>query len=333
MGLLSEQGCFLHGIGHFHPDSVIDNAFLEALDIGVDRRWIADRVGIEQRRSVLPLDYIRSTRNRDPRATAECAEYSNIDLSVRAARCALDRARLEPSAIGMVIAGGCSPETTVPAEACRIAAALGVHAIAFDINGSCVSFIVQIHLLNTMDPSALPDFILVVNGESNTRVTDYNDRSVAVLWGDGAAAAVLSRRVPSGLRFTGTLLGTDSSGVDLIRTPTGGHFRQNGNAVQQFAVRRTAELFQGVTASSAANGYFIGHQANLRMLESACRRSGVPAEAHWTNVAMFGNCGAAGAPAVLSEHWPELRGTSVHLGVVGAGLTWGSAHLKGANQP
>jgi 3-oxoacyl-[acyl-carrier-protein] synthase-3 len=328
----TEQGCFLHGLGHFHPDSVIDNAFLEALDIGVDRQWISDRVGIEQRRSVLPLDYIRLTRNRDPRATAECVEYSNIDLSVRAARCALARARLAPSAIGMVIAGGCSPETTVPAEACRIAAALGIHATAFDINGSCVSFLVQIHLLNSMDTSALPDFILVVNAESNTRATDYTDRNVASLWGDGAAAAIVSRRVPSELRFAHTRLGTDPSGADLIRTPTGGHFRQNGHAVQQFAVRRTAALFQDALSGPEAHGYFVGHQANLRMLESACRRSGVSPEAHWTNVATFGNCGAAGAPSVLSEHWHELPGTSAHLGMVGAGLTWGSAHLKGTGQ-
>lgn len=333
MKISNRQGCFLHGIGHFHPSSVIDNAFLEELDIGADRGWIADRVGIEERRSVLPLDYIRLTRNRDPRSSAECAEYSNIDLSVRAARCALDRAHLEPSAIGMVIAGGCSPETTVPAEACRIAAALGIHATAFDINASCVSFLAQIHLLNMMDASALPDFILVVNAESNTRVTDYNDRSVAVIWGDGAAAAILSRRVPSGVRFAGTHFGTDPSGANMIRTPTGGHFRQNGQAVQQFAVRRTAELFQSCTAGLGLNERFVGHQANLRMLESACRRSGVPAEAHWTNVVNFGNCGAAGAPSVLSEHWEELPRTSVHMGMVGAGLSWGSARLSGVGQP
>src|SRR5215813_10089478 len=96
---------YLHSIGHFHPENVLDNLFLESLDIGVDRGWIDERVGIERRRTVLPLDYIRTTRNRDPREAAECAVYSNYETAELASRCALMQAGLQASDIGMVISG------------------------------------------------------------------------------------------------------------------------------------------------------------------------------------------------------------------------------------
>ena len=322
---------FLHSIGHFHPDNILDNDFLESLDIGVDRQWIADRVGIERRRTVLPLDYIRNTRNRDPREAVEYAAYSNEDTAVRASGCALLRAGIDASDIGMVIAGGCSPESTLPAEACRVAAALGITAPAFDLNAGCVSFIAQLHFLSHWQESALPDFVLIVNPENNTRTVDYANRKVAVLWGDGTTAAIVSTRLKGPGRISNTHFLADPSGWRLARTPTGGHFWQDGHAVQSFAVRRTTEMFQlaqGKFGGDRRPSYVIGHQANLRMLESACRRANIPANQHLSCVADFGNCGAAGAPSVLSMHWETLiTGSRVALGVVGAGLCWGSLQI------
>src|SRR5262245_55745694 len=109
-------------VGHFHPETVLDNAFLECLDIGVDASWILERVGIRSRRTVLPLEYIRITKNQDPRAADDAAMYSNAETGARAARVAMDRAGITPSQIGMIIAGGCSPSYSIPAEACVIAA-------------------------------------------------------------------------------------------------------------------------------------------------------------------------------------------------------------------
>src|SRR3954451_25002660 len=117
---------YLHGFGHFHHDNEIDNALLESLDIGTNDAWITERVGIQSRRTVLPLDYIRATRNADLRAAPGAALYSNAETGRRAAVMAIERAGLAPSDIGMVIAGGCSPDTCIPAEAARIARALGL---------------------------------------------------------------------------------------------------------------------------------------------------------------------------------------------------------------
>src|SRR6185369_2080542 len=171
---------YLHSIGHYHPENVLDNQFLESLDIGVDSSWIADRVGIERRHTVLPLDYIRETRNRDPREANECATDSNQETAAKAARIALARAALVPADIGLVISGSCSPQSTLPAEACRIAARLGMTAAAFDLNAGCASFAAQLHFLTQLNDSGLPDFILVVSPENNTRTVNYSDRSTAV---------------------------------------------------------------------------------------------------------------------------------------------------------
>ena len=123
----------LVGLGHFHPENEITNAFLESLDIGTTDEWILDRVGIRSRRTALPLDYIRETKNRDPRRALEAAEYSQAQMGARAARLALDRAGIDAGQIGLVIGGGCAPDTVTPADACNLARELGIESPAFDV--------------------------------------------------------------------------------------------------------------------------------------------------------------------------------------------------------
>jgi len=320
----------IHGVGHFHPENVIDNAFLESLDIGTTDEWILERVGIRERRTVLSLDYIRDTRNADPRASYEASAYTNAQTAGRASRMALERAGLEPGDIGMVIAGGCSPQYLTPAEGCAVAAELGIQSPAFDVNSACSTFVAQLNFLGRMRPETLPDFILIVSSENNTRVVNYSDRATAVLWGDGSSAAVVSPRVPSGVEVRRTTFTSDPSGWDNVTIPTGGFFQQEGSAVQRFAIRKTAataeELLAKRDADRDVEPWFIGHQANLTMLRSAATRAGVAEERHLFNVDYFGNCGAAGAPGVLSQNWDRFAaGDRLALVVVGAGLSWGGA--------
>ncbi len=108
---------YIHALGHFHPENVIDNDFLESLDIGTSDEWILERVGMRERRTVLPLDYIQQPRNKDVRAGQEAALYSTSDIGMRAAAMALDRAGLRASDIGMVVAGSSCPSANVPGEA------------------------------------------------------------------------------------------------------------------------------------------------------------------------------------------------------------------------
>ncbi len=323
---------YLHALGHFHPDTVLDNAFLEALDIGTSDAWILERVGIRTRRTVLPLDYIRETRNRDPRATVEAAEYSSAETGARAASAALARAGLRPADIGMVLAGGCSPEWSIPATACTIAAELGIEAPCVDLSSACSTFAAQLHFLAQMSESALPDYVLLVQPENNTRTVNYDDRAVAVLWGDATSAAIVSTKHPARARITTTLLQSDPQGWRKVRIPAGGHFEQEGSAVQAFAIRRgaaTARALADRCQGPREALYLIGHQANALMLSNIARRADVPPERHLHNVADFGNCGAAGAPSVLSQRWDQFRdGDELAVVVVGSGLTWGGVLIQ-----
>jgi 3-oxoacyl-[acyl-carrier-protein] synthase-3 len=328
------EALFVHALGHFHPENVIDNRFLEELDIGTNDEWITERVGIRTRRTVLPLDYIKKTRNADPRAGQEAAIYSNVETGKRAALVALERAKLKPSDIGMVIAGGCSPEMSIPAEACRIAAALGIEATALDISSACSSFAAQLHLLGSM--RGLPPYVLVINPENNTRTVNYADRATAVLWGDGTSAAIVSSSVPARVRIVETTIASSPAGWSQVTIPRFGHFAQEGSAVQRFAIKTTLGCLESMLPAAREHVkktggtlHFVGHQANLLVLENVVRRAGIEAKEHWLNVVERGNTGAAGAPSVLSQHWDEIgSGDAIVLCVVGSGLTWSSLRME-----
>ena len=332
---MPQPNLYLHGIGHFHPDTVLDNRFLEELDIGTSDAWIMERVGIRTRRSVLPMDYIRQTRNADPRAAHEAADYSNAECGARAAQVALQRAGITADQIGMVIAGGCSPQFSIPAEACTIANELDISAPCFDLGSACSSFAAQLGFLSMMQADALPDYILTVNVENTTKTVDYTDRNTAVLWGDGAAAAVVSTRVPGTAAISHSLLHSDPAGWDKVYIPSGGHFDQNGSAVQGFAIRKSGECISELRPHLQREDFwFIGHQANLLMLQKVIARAGIAPERHLYNVDAFGNCGAAGAPGVLSQNWARLQaGDEVALAVVGSGLTWGALAMQVLQTP
>jgi 3-oxoacyl-[acyl-carrier-protein] synthase-3 len=322
----------LHGVGHFHPDTRIDNKFLEALDIGTNEPWILERVGIRERRSVLPADYIVSTKNAEPLAAIEAVMYTQAEMGARAGQMALERAGLTAGDIGMVIGGGSMPDTGSPAEACHIAARLGIEATAFDTNSACTSIFVPLYLLSMMDGKRLPRFILIVVTESLTRTVDYRDRATAVLWGDCAAAYVVSLTEPGRAEIDDVSLGSSPAGHDKVVVPRMGFFRQDGQAVQKFAIKYTLKDLRRLQESHTIEGRklgFIGHQANLRMLEKVCAMGNVPADHHFSNVEHFGNTAAAGSPSVISQNWDRWHATD-DLAVVGvgSGLTWGAYLMR-----
>jgi 3-oxoacyl-[acyl-carrier-protein] synthase-3 len=324
---------YLHGLGHFHPPNEIDNAFLEGLDIGTDDAWILERVGIRSRRTTLPLDYIRQTRNRDPRAAQEAALFSHADAGRIASELAIERAGLAPSDIGMVIAGSSVGDTSTPAEACNIARALGLDVPCLDVNSACTSFFAQIHVLSLMRPEALPPYVLLVVSEAVTRAVDYTDRPSAVLWGDGTAAAVVSTTVPGRARFVESSFASRPVDAERVVVPRTGHFRQDGRVVQMFAIRKTAEILRGLRQRTEDDGerclHFVGHQANLRMLEAVCRESEFPETHHHSNVEWYGNTAGAGSPSVLSMKWSDWTDRDdVAVVGVGAGLSWSGYLLR-----
>ncbi len=323
---------YLHSMGHFHPENVISNKFLEDLDIGTSEEWIMERVGIANRRTVLPLDYIKQTKNADFQEAFRVQQYKNSQMGAAAARMALERASLKLEDIGMLIAGSSSQDNVAPAQSSAIAAELGIDVPCFDMNSACSSFGMQVNFLSRMAPETLPPYVLVVDSESMTKSVDYSDRSTAVLFGDGSSAAIVSTSAPARAAFVNCNYDSRPSAWEKVGINWGWRFYQEGNAVQGFAIRTTTEavkLLQDKYAPEAKRFIFIGHQANLSMLKTVCERTGILPEHHWYNVDQFGNTGCCSAPSVLSARWDQLKdGDRIAVSVVGAGLAWADMMLK-----
>lgn len=324
---------FMHGVGHAHPENEITNTFLEELDIGTSNDWIVERTGILKRHSVLPLDYIRQTRNADVRAADEAATSDNATLAARASLMAIERAGISRDEIGLVVAGGCLPSFASPAEACLIAAALDLEVPAFDLRSACTSFGVALHCLAMMRPEELPPYVLLACPETMTRSVDYNDRNAAVLWGDGAAAVILSTQHVGRATIERTSFASRPQGFDKVVVPYAGHFAQEGATVQTFAIKRTCKVLRSIQQQlgehESRRFHFIGHQANLLMLKKVCERCEIAPDQHHSNVERLGNTATAGAPSVLSERWEQFReGDDVAMVGVGSGLSWSGAALR-----
>jgi 3-oxoacyl-[acyl-carrier-protein] synthase III len=323
---------YLHSMGHFHPDNIIDNKFLEDLDVGTSNEWILERVGVKTRRTVLPLDYIRQTKNINPLEAFAVRQYTNARMHAEAAQMALDRASLKKEDIGLLIAGSSTPDNVSPAEAAAVAAELGIEVPCFDMNSACSTFGMQINFLSRMMPDSLPPYILVVNAESLTKCSNYADRAVAVLFGDGAAAAIISTSIPSRAQFVDCGFASRPSGWNKVGINPDWKFYQDGNAVQGFAIRTTTDAVKSMKnlyGAEAKRFIFIGHQANFIMLDAVRERTGVLPENHWYSVDRFGNTGCSSAPGVLSMHWDELEaGDRIAMSIVGAGLSWSQMALK-----
>jgi 3-oxoacyl-[acyl-carrier-protein] synthase-3 len=241
---------------------------------------------------------------------------------------ALERAGLKASDIGMVLCGSCSPDELFPAEANRVAEKVGIDGPCIDVFSACSTFASQLYFLEAMRPEKLPDYVMLVSPENNTRVVDYNDRSACVLWGDASTAAIVSPRIPGKWKVLETTLRGDPGGAEKVKASRFGHFIQQGADVQKFAIKRTQELYEALRGTGEPPT-FVGHQANLRMLEVVARRCEITEDKHLYNVDIRGNVGGAGAPSVLSEHWesPKL-GNELALCVVGSGLTWAGIKMQ-----
>ncbi|HKU42304.1 MAG TPA: ketoacyl-ACP synthase III [Polyangiales bacterium] len=323
---------YLHGIGHSHPPTEITNQFLEDLDIGTTDAWILERVGIRSRRTVLALDYIKHTKNADPRASVEARTCDQGELGARAAELALARSGISASDIGMVIGGSSAPDFVTPAQACVVAARLGIDAPAFDVASACTSFFVPLHLLSMMAAEQTPRFILLVVPETLTCTVDYRDRSAAVLWGDAAGAAVISMRERGRAELLSASLGSSPASFDKVTVPRQGFFRQEGQIVQKFAIKRMTAMVQALQEAHRTPGRplsFVGHQANLRMLQSVAAACDIPSTRHFHNVCEYGNTAAAGSVSVISSRWDAWNSEDdVAVAGVGAGLTWASYLLR-----
>lgn len=320
------------GMGACHPDTVIDNKFLEDLDIGTNAQWIEEKIGVITRVTTLTLDYIKTTRNQDPRMALDVASMTSEDMGFKAAENALKHAGITAQQVGMVIVNCCTPGKGAPSEAVRIAQRLDCPGVPFDVYTACPAFALHIDFLRNYREEKLPEFILCISTAAMTQHVNYNDRSDGAIWGDGAAAWVVSPVHNGRLEMVDSSYTADPSRCEAVVVDAYRHFRQDGRAVRDFSVRQTVRLIKALEAAYPldwSRDIFIGHQANRTMLEQITNNREIPPTNHWHNVTYLGNQAGAGAPAVLCGHWDKIQtGQHIAVAVVGAGLSWGSILMR-----
>ncbi len=329
---------YLRSIGHYAPEHRLTNQFFDELDIGSDAKFIESRVGIKERRSVLAPEIMKKIKQGELNIKALISEKAVPTMQdfARAAwplvkeRC--KNIELIEDKVELCVSGSSTPDDDIPAHGCSLAHAVNLSkAVGFDVNSACSTFVVQLQIISgLLTNNVYKNAAFFCMDRYTTRV-DYNNKKTCILFGDSGAAGYFEKsEIPGGLRVVDTWLESDPSGCGLIQMPAGEYFDQNGQAVQKFAVQKTiysvAKILERNHLAQDQIGYFISHQANLRMLEYCAQKLKLKPEQHLYNVDLYGNQGSAGAPVVLSMNWEKFHpGDYVVMAVVGSGLTWGAA--------
>jgi len=318
------------GTGACLPARILTNQDLERI-IDTSDEWIVARTGIKERRIAAP-------------------EQATSDLAYEAALQACANASISPEELDLIIVGTVVPDMLFPSTACLVQARLGAKkAAAFDIEAACSGFVYGLAVAHQFIANGVYDKVLVIGAETLSRVTDFTDRTTCVLLGDGAGACVLGPTT-SGNGILSLHLGADGGGADMLKQPAGGsrlpashetvekrqHFvSMNGSQVFKFAVKIMDSAVRHVLKDSGLTtddvSLLIPHQANLRIMESAAQRLGIPMDRVYVNIDRYGNTSAASIPVALHEAWEAGRvkkGDTVVLVAFGGGLTWGSAVIR-----
>lgn len=312
------------GLGAGLPTNEVTNEQLsEKLDTSDD--WIRARTGILSRR--IQPDLLGVT-----------------DLGIRAGRQALERSGLDPLQVDLVVMATLTPDHFMPATACRITAALGCdRAGAFDLNVACSGFLYAVLTSAAQLKAKNVKTVLCIGGDTVSRITNWEDRRTAVLFGDGAGAAVLTGE------GDGCLLGWDygvqgelAESLSIAAGPSRPSHcaadykvRMDGRAVFRFAtgvlVESSERALKRAQIDISEVDLIVPHQANQRILEGAAKRWGISLDRFVINVDRFGNTSAGSVPIALEEAYCKNRikpGSLVLLSGFGGGLSWGSLVLR-----
>jgi 3-oxoacyl-[acyl-carrier-protein] synthase-3 len=317
------------GLGCRVPERVITNDELSTM-MDTNDEWIRERTGIRERRIAAP-------------------EEALSDLCLPACRDALEQAGLDASEIDLIIVATVTPDMAFPSTGAILADQLGApDAAAYDLSAGCTGFMYAVAQGYGMLAGGLAQKALVVGGDVLSRILDWSDRSTAVLFGDGAGAVVLER-VPAG-GFLGFELGADGSGGPQLYVPAGGsrapaseetvaermHFvKMNGREVFKFATRVLVSSAEAVLAECGRSiediDVYVPHQANVRIIEHARQKLGIPEEKTVIDVDRYGNTSSGSIPLALADAAADGRlrpGQLVLMTGMGAGLTWGSGLIE-----
>jgi 3-oxoacyl-[acyl-carrier-protein] synthase-3 len=304
-------GAAVTGWGGALPANVVTNEdFATRLDTTSD--WIIERTGIRERR-------IGSTTG---------------ELSIEAGRAAIECAGVDPSTIDLLVLCTTTPDQVMPANAVSVHHALGLTGGAYDLNSACAGFVYGLFAGYGALATGAVSRVLVIGSDTLNSIVDQSDRSTAVLFGDGAGAVVLES-IPGEDRFLSWDLGVDGSARSILQADRGGYLSMEGKEVFRRAVRLTVDsaslALERAKCTPEDIAMFIPHQANVRIIEAAAQRIGIPAEHTAVTMAKTGNTSAASIPLALTEVVDTGRlhdGDLVLISGFGAGMSWGSTVIR-----
>lgn len=303
------------GIGKYVPEKIMTNKEFEKI-LDTNDEWIRTRTGIEERR------------------IAEKTEETS-DMAYNAAVEAMKSAGIEAEQIGLILVATVSPDRAFPSVACQIQERIGAkHAAAMDISAACSGFIYGLATAKQFVESNSYEYILVVGVEKLSKLVDWNDRNTAVLFGDGASAAIISK-VSEGRGILSFELGADGTGGKHLFLSDENTVSMNGREVFKFAVRQMGESAMNVVEKAGYSkedvDYLIPHQANIRIMEAARERLELPEEKMSKTIHKYGNTSAASIGISLVDDLQEGKIKDDDLLVLvgfGGGLTWGAVAIR-----
>ena len=319
-------------IGVAVPPGVLTNADLTKM-LDTSDEWIVERTGIRERHIARP-------------------DQSVAMLSCEASMKALQDAGLTPQDLDSIVLATASPDRLLPATACDLQALLGAdQAAAFDVSAACPGFVFATAVAEGLIASGQSETVLVVGAEKLSTITDFQDRSTAILFGDGAGAVVIRKTSGAdGRGILSTYLRSDGKLAPLLFRPGGGsadpisekvvcershYMKMAGREVFKAAVLSMSEACDeamrraGVTAEQI--DLLVPHQANIRIIEATAKHAGMPMDKVMVNVDRYGNTSSASIPLALEQAIAEGRvgrGSLLLFVAFGAGFTWGSAVVR-----
>jgi 3-oxoacyl-[acyl-carrier-protein] synthase III len=317
------------GVGSSLPPRLVPNSWFEGF-LATNDEWIRERTGIEARR--FAADDVQTS-----------------DLSVEAARAALETAGVAPEQLDMIVVATITGDTIFPATAVWVQQKLGVSCPAFDINAACAGFSYGLSASTAFISAGMADTVLLIGAEIFSRIMDFTDRGTSILFGDGAGAAVVRASDVAGVE--GSILGADGNAAEILWMPAGGtrtpasaetvaandHTVRmpNGREVFKRAVTEMAaacrELLEKSGHSIDDVDVLIPHQANARIMSAVVERLGIEQARAVVDVADVGNTSAASIPIALDRAWRAgtiRQGDLVLFTSFGAGLTWGATLVR-----
>lgn len=317
--------------GRYLPDRVLTNAELEKM-VDTSDEWIRERTGIRERR--IADDGFNASH-----------------MGAEASRRAMEKAGVEAGEVDYLIVSTATPDRWLPSTACDIQALLGTaNAAAFDITVACSGFLYGLSIAEGYVAAGRGEIALVVCTEKMSAITDWQDRTTCVLFGDGAGAAVVKPANGGDRGILSSYLQSDGNLGDLLYRPAGGAaipmseevlgsgdhlLKMNGRAVFKNAVRAMAESADLALQQAGLTGddidLLIPHQANMRIITATAKYAGIPMEKVFVNVDRYGNMSSASVPVALDEALEQgVIGPGSHVLTVafGAGFTWGAMALR-----